>query len=115
MFKTSVCGAKAFAAEQKIRELKTRISKLNAQELKILSTKITLRSAENTNNVQSEKYGLNPEETEKKSLSTERFRTFFNFHRIEEIKLAYDRLNRYYDKKYKTKRRKLRENLNIGI
>ena len=67
MFKTSVCGAKAFAAEQKIRELKTRISKLNAQELKILSTKITLRSAENMNNVQSEKYGLNPEETEKKN------------------------------------------------
>ena len=67
MFKTSVCGAKAFAAERKIRELKTRISKLNAQELKILSTKITLRSAENMNNVQSEKYGLNPEETEKKN------------------------------------------------
>ena len=67
MFKTSVCGAKAFAAEQKIRELKTRISKLNAQEPKILSTKITLRSAENMNNVQSEKYGLNPEETEKKN------------------------------------------------
>ena len=31
MFTTSVYGGKAFAAEQKIRELKTRISKLNAQ------------------------------------------------------------------------------------
>ena len=65
MFKTFVCGEKAFAAEQKSRKLKTRISKLNAQELKILSTKISLRSAENMNNVAIEKYGLNPEEIEK--------------------------------------------------
>ena len=35
MFATSTRGGKAFAAEQKIRELKTRISKLNAQKLKI--------------------------------------------------------------------------------
>ena len=40
MFTTSVCGGKAFAAEQKIRELKTRISKLNTQKLKISPTKI---------------------------------------------------------------------------
>ena len=35
MFTSSVRGEKAFAAEQKIRELKTRISKLNSQNLKI--------------------------------------------------------------------------------
>ena len=35
MFATSIRGGKAFAAEQKIRELKTRISKLNAQKLNI--------------------------------------------------------------------------------
>ena len=35
MFTTSVGGGKAFAAEQKIRELKTQIAKLNAQKLKI--------------------------------------------------------------------------------
>ena len=35
MFATSTRGGKAFAAEQKIRELKTRISKLNAQKLNI--------------------------------------------------------------------------------
>ena len=39
MFTTSVRGGKAFAAEQKIREIKTRISKLNAQKLKIFPTK----------------------------------------------------------------------------
>ena len=39
MFTTSVCGGKAFAAEQKIREFKSRITKLNAQKLKISPTK----------------------------------------------------------------------------
>ena len=35
------------------------------------------------NNVQGEKYGLCPEEIKKKSLSSERFKTLFNFHRIK--------------------------------
>ena len=55
MFTTSVCGGKALAAEQKIRELKTRISKLNAQKLKISPTKILSSSTNNMNSVQSEK------------------------------------------------------------
>ena len=60
------------------------------------------------------KNGLNPGEIKKKSLSSERFRTLFNFHRIEQTKLAHHKLNRYDNKKYKAKRIKLRENLNIG-
>ena len=35
MFSTSLRGGKAFAAEQKIRELKTRKAKLNNEKLKI--------------------------------------------------------------------------------
>ena len=34
MLSTTLRGGKAFAAEQKIRELKTRIAKLNVQKLK---------------------------------------------------------------------------------
>ena len=64
MFTTSVRGSKAFAAEQKIRELKTRIAKLNIQKLKISPTKITERSALNMNLMKSSKYGLSPEEIE---------------------------------------------------
>ena len=94
MFTTSVRGGKAFAAEQKIRELKSRIAKLNAQKIKISPTKIISSSTSNMNSVQSEKYGLSPCEIEKKSLSSERFRTLFNFHRIEKTKLVNDRLNR---------------------
>ena len=69
------------------------------------------------NSVQSEKYGLSTDEIEKKSLSSERFRTLFNFHRTkkkQKKKLANNRLDRYDEKKYKAKRRKLRENLSVG-
>ena len=98
MFTTSARGGKAFAAEHKIRELMTRISKSNVQKLKISPIKININSANNMNSVQSEKYGLSPEEIEKKSLSSERFRAIFNMHRIEKTKLLHDRLKRY-DKK----------------
>ena len=114
MFATSVRGGKAFAAEQKIRKVKTRILKLNAQKLKMTHTKIVLGSAENINNVQREKYGLTPKEIEKKSISNERFRAIFNIHWIERTKLVHDRLNRYNKKKYDRKKKKLRENLNIN-
>ena len=66
------------------------------------------------NNIKSEKYGLSHEEIEKKSLSGERFRTIFNMHRIEKTKLLHDRLDSYDKKKNLVKRKKLRENLNIG-
>ena len=66
------------------------------------------------NCVLNEKYGLSPNEIEKKSLSSERFRTLFNFHRIERTKTLHDRLDRYDKKKYGAKRKKLRGNLDIG-
>ena len=113
MFTTSVGGGKTFAAEQKIRELKTRISKLDVQKLKISPAKIISNSAIYMNNVPSEKYGLTPEEIEKKYISNETFRTTFNMHRIERTKLIHNKLNRYYQKKYDRKKKKMRENLNI--
>ena len=113
MFTTSIRGGKAFAAEQKIRELKTRISKLNAQKPKISPTKIILNSAINMNNIPSKKYGLIPEEIEKKSISNERFTKIFNMHRIgiERTKLIHDRPNRYDKKKYDINKK---QNLNIN-
>ena len=66
MFTTSIRGGKAFAAKQKIIELETRISKINAQKLKISPTKIILDSATKMNIVKSEKYELSSEEIEEK-------------------------------------------------
>ena len=75
MFTSSVRGGKAFAAEQKIRELKTRVSKLNAQKLKISPAKIVQNSTLNMNLMKSVKYGLSPEEIEKPSLAGEPFKS----------------------------------------
>ena len=57
MFTTSLRGGKAFAAEQKIRELKIRIAKLNVQKLKISPAKIIEWSTLNMNLMKSRKYG----------------------------------------------------------
>ena len=58
MFTTSVRGGKAFAAEQKIRELKIRVSKMSAQKLKISPSKIIEASTANMNLTKSTKYGF---------------------------------------------------------
>ena len=75
MFTSAVRGGKAFAAEQKIRELKTRIAKINAQKLKISPSKIIEMSTANMNLRPSKKYGLAPEEVEQCALSNEHFKT----------------------------------------
>ena len=114
MFTTSIRGGKAFAAEQKIRELKTRVAKLNIQKLKISPTKIMLKSAANMNNALSEKDGLSPEEIETTSLSDEKFRTLFNFHRIEKSRQVPERLNRY-DKKIQVQKKKTNRQIFIKM
>ena len=111
---TVVRGGKAFAAEQKIRELKNRIAKLSTLKMKVLPTTIILQSAENMNNVKTEKYSASPNEIEQKLLSSEKFRTIFNFHRIDWSKKTQDRIDRYDRQKYAAKERKLRKHLDIG-
>ena len=73
MFTTSLRGGKAFAAEQKIKELKSRISKLraisNKQKAKIPAVTIIKQSAENMNNIKKEKYGISPNVIKEKFLS----------------------------------------------
>ena len=79
-------GGEAFIAEQKIRELKTRISKLNAQKLKITPTNIIQNSVLNMDNMKSIKYGLSPEEIERRSLAGKRFKAVFNMHSIVKLR-----------------------------
>ena len=83
MFLTSLRGGKAFAAEQKIRELKTRIAKLNIQKLKISPKKIIETSTANMNIQPSKKYGFSLEEVEKRALESKIFRTLYNMHRLD--------------------------------
>ena len=77
MFTSAVRVGKAFAAEQKIRELK-----VNAQKLKVSPSEIIEKSTAKMNLRPSRKYGLPPEEVERPALSNEHFKTIFNTKRI---------------------------------
>ena len=77
IFTSSVRDGKAFAAEKKTRELKSRTAKLNALKMKVTPTKIITTSSENMSSVLNEKCRLSPDEIEKNFLSSERFRTQF--------------------------------------
>ena len=58
------------------------------------------------NNVKSEKYKLTPNEIEKKSLENQRFRTEFNFERINISKKTSNRPDRYDRKLYSRTKKK---------
>ena len=99
MFSTSVRGGKAFAAEQKIRELKTRIAKLHGQKFKITAQKIIEMSTANMNILAGKKYGFSPEEVEKRALESEKFRTVYNMHRLDKTNKINIREDQYDKKK----------------
>ena len=52
-------------------------------KIKVAPIKIILNSVENINNAVNKKYGINPNDIEKKSLSSKKL---FNVHRIERTK-----------------------------
>ena len=118
MFSTRLRGGKAFAAEQKIRELKKVIFKTKRryklQKKKINSREIIKKAVENLNRINSEKYGLPPDIIEKKSLESEYFKEIYDFHRLVKVTKGINRYERYNEKLDKKQKRKLREPLNIN-
>ena len=78
MSTTSLREGKAFAAEQKISELKSRISSLKAisgkAKAKLPAVTIIKQSAENMDNVKSEKYCINPNDIKKSPYLARNFR-----------------------------------------
>ena len=117
MFSTNIRGGKAFAAEQKIRELKKILFKTkNAykrSKKEINSKKIIEKAIENMNKINSEKYGLPPEIIEKKTLSDNVFKEIFDFYRMVKVSKAVDRYERYNEKMDERQKKKLREPLEI--
>ena len=118
MFSTRLRGGKAFAAEQKIRELKKVIFKTKRtyklQKKKINSKQIIKKAVENLNRINSEKYGLPPDIIEKKSLESEYFKEIYDFHRLVKVTKGINRYERYNEKLDKKQKRRLREPLNIN-
>ena len=65
----------------------------NNVEIFMSSVSIRFRAKNNMNNVTNKKYGLSPNEIEKKTLSSNKFKTF-NFRRIKHTKKPHYRLDR---------------------
>ena len=102
MCSSNLRGGKAFAAEQKIHELKKlllrskRFQKSFSKRIKPneLIKKVTYK----LNNTRSVKYGFSPEQIEEKSLDPERGQQFnetYDFSRLRRIKEPQDRSERY--------------------
>ena len=82
--------------------------------MEVAPTKIILSSAENMNNVANKKYGISPNDIKKKSLSSRKFKTLFNFHRIWRTKKHTIDSTGMIEKRYPAKRKKLRKDLDVG-
>ena len=79
MFSTAVRRGNAFAADQKLRELKKRLSRLlvlqRNSKAKLKSPNVLIQKAvENMNSLATVKYGVEPDKVEKKSLESEAYR-----------------------------------------
>ena len=104
MFSTAVRGGKAFAAEQKLRELKKRLSRLlvlqRNSKTKLKSPNILIQKAvENMNSLPTAKYGVKPDKIEKRSLESDWFREWCDIRRLSRISKAQPRYKRYQKKK----------------
>ena len=109
MFSAAVRSGKAFAAKQKIRELKKRISKLLAlsKNMKIRKSpnETTSKAVDDMNSLPTIKYGIAPDTVEEKSLSSEAYKEWFDIRRLQKVSKAANRQERYETKKYLRKRR----------
>ena len=119
MFSTAVRGGKAFAAKQKLRELKKRLSRLlllqRNSKTKLKSPNILIQKAvENMNSLPTAKYGVEPDKIEKRSLESDWFWEWFDIRRLSRISKAQPRYERYQKKQYLRKKKKLRVPLEIG-
>ena len=75
---------------------------------------IVKQSDENMNNFKIEKYCISPNIIEEKSLSSQRFRTLFNFKRVEQSKNVSVRLDKCDSIKHAAKKKELCNSLEIG-
>ena len=118
MFTNKNRGGKAYVAEQKIREFKKilfRIKKSHKRLKKRLnSAKLIKQAVQNMNNTKTEKYNLEPEVIERKSLQDENFKERYDFHRLNQITKASERYKRHDIKIDLKRKKKLREPLVIG-
>ena len=107
MFHSKVRGGEAFAAEQKIRELKKILLKITpfvkSGGKRIKPNQLIKKAVENMNETASTKYGVSPESVENKTINSSKDSEFnremYDFLRIKKV------VNNYYRNiKYETKK-----------
>ena len=118
MFSTAVRGGKAFAAEQKLRELKKGYQNLKQlkknQSKKINPCQIITKSLENMNSLPTAKYKQVSNDVENKTLNSEVGRERFNFTMLLRICEEKAQRERYNRKIYSRKKLKLRSPLDLS-
>ena len=118
MFHTRVRGGKAFAAEQKIREFKKLLLKMKnivkGEKKRLKPNEVIKKVTFNVNNTKSQKYQIEPEIVEQKSLKSVTFKDEYDFHRLSKVGKDRDRQIRYNKKKDENNPRKLRDPLQSG-
>ena len=118
MFHTRVRGGKAFAAEQKIREFKKLLLKMKniirSDKKRLKPNEVIKKVTYNINNTKSQKYQIEPEIVEQKSLKSVNFKDEYDFHRLNKVGKEIGRQHRYNKKKDDNNPRKLRDPLQIG-
>ena len=108
----------AVAAEQKILELKFKLKKfkrLNKIYKNVLKPNVVLKKATNNMNIQpTRKYGVPPNEVEKKSIESEEYKLSYDIDRIRKVDKDAVRHARYDLKRDKKSKKKLRSPLQTG-
>ena len=120
MYSTHLRGGKAFAAEQKIGELKKLLLRSKRTEKfkgkRIKPNELTKKATFNSNNTRSAKYGYLPEQIEEQALNPDTgkyFQEVYEFHSLIKVKEDRDRVERF-DSKIDRHKKQLRDPLKIG-
>ena len=113
MFSTKIQGGKAFAAEQKTKEFKSKSIERRLGN-RIKPNRQIQKATNKLNKAKSAKYGLNPEEIESKVISDEQFKDEYDFYRLQKVKQDAERRERFDINKDIKQRKKLREPLDLG-
>ena len=118
MFSTSIRGSKAFAAEQKIRELKKRIFRFKSLEKRLSKKRvkpleIIQEVVLNMNSLSSAKYKITPDKAEERSLRSEVDRERIHFAWLRKVSSRKVIAKRSEQKLYKRKKFTLRNPLDV--
>ena len=118
MFSSKHRGGKVFAAEQKIRYLKRLLlkSKNNNKrnKVRIKPLKLIQKATNNLNKTPTQKYGVEHEQVESKSLKDENYREIYDFHRLPKVGKDIAWRDRFNEVRDNSKNIRLRDPLEIG-